>query len=92
MNLRIIQNLLVVACFLMPLNSAGQDSVPEQRLLTVDDYAKFKSVGSPVFSEDGLWLAYTVETGDYEQNQSLTRIWMQPALGGTPIALTAAAV
>lgn len=83
---------LALTTLFSPLDALASDHKAAKRLLTVDDYAKFKSVGSPVFSEDGLWLAYTVETGDYEKNQSLTRIWMQPAQGGSPVALTAAAV
>ncbi|MDH3788896.1 MAG: S9 family peptidase [Xanthomonadales bacterium] len=91
-NLRLMQNVLVVACLLTPLSSPGQDSAAEKRLISIDDQASFRSIGSPVFSADGQWLAYTVTTGDYEKNQSLNRIWMQPAQGGSLVALTAAGV
>jgi len=92
MTIRNLLTCLALAWFLTPVTALARDDAPDKRLITVDDYSKFQTVGSPVFSEDGKWLAYTVETGDYENNQSLTRIWMQPAQGGVPVALTAAAV
>ena len=92
MKIRFAVIFLTFSALFSPLGALASDHKTAKRVLTVDDYATFKSIGSPVFSEDGLWLAYTVESGDYEKNQSLTRIWMQPAQGGAPIALTAAAV
>ena len=92
MKIRFAVIFLALTALLGSPDALASDHKSDKRLLTVDDYAKFKSVGSPVFSEDGLWLAYTVETGDYEKNQTLTRIWMQPAQGGSPVALTAAGV
>ena len=48
LNLRIILNLRVVACFLMPLSSTVQGSTPEKRPVSIDDQARFQTVGSPV--------------------------------------------
>lgn len=71
-------------------NSAVADT--SRRHITVDDQHAFKSVASPVFSPDRKWLAYTVSSNDVAANKSITRIWMLPAVGGTPIPMTSATV
>lgn len=92
MSLRNILIVLVLPWIFTPLNVLGQDGAPARRPVSIDDQAKFQSIESPVFSRDGQWIAYTVSTGDYENNQSLSRIWMQPAQGGLPVPLSAAGV
>jgi len=61
-----------------------------KRSITVDDQNAFKTVGSPVYSPDGKWLAYTVTSNEVAKNKSNTRIWMIPAAGGSPIPMTSA--
>ena len=92
MNLRNILILLALPWLFTPMNTLGQDGAPAKRGVSIDDQAKFQSIESPAFSSDGKWIAYAVSTGDYENNQSLNRIWMQPAQGGSPVALSAAGV
>ena len=58
-------------------------------MLTIDDIMSLKSVGAPQISPDGRWIAYTVRETDMEKDRSRTRIWMIPADGGEPIAMTA---
>ena len=48
-----------------------------------------RSVGAPVVSPDGAWIAYTVGRTSLEDERSSTRIFMSPAEGGEPIGLTA---
>ena len=92
MSLRYLLILLALPWLFTPLKILSQDGAPDKRLVSVDDQSRFQSIESPVFSGDGKWIAYTVSTGDYENNRSLTRIWMQPAQGGSPLALSAAGV
>ncbi len=61
----------------------------ERRPLEVDDLFAIKSVGSPVVSPDGEWIAYTISETSLEEEESETRIWMVPAAGGEAIPLTA---
>lgn len=61
-----------------------------RRVITVEDQTAFITPGSPVFSPDGQWIAYTLSSDDYAKNESTTRIWMQSATGGAPIPLTSA--
>lgn len=48
----------------------------EKRLLTVDDFNRFQSVGDPQCSPDGKWIAYTVSTSDLKADERRSSIWM----------------
>src|ERR1700686_709410 len=63
-----------------------------QRPITVDDYFQIHEVHDPQLSPDGRWIAYTVKTPLLKTDKNEERIWMVPASGGDPIALTAAGV
>lgn len=60
----------------------------QRRLLTVDDYFRLHRVSDPQISPDGQWVAYVISTSDLAKDRSRSRIWMVPAAGGEPIALT----
>ena len=75
---------------LMLIAGIAEADGPSKRLITVEDHTAFQRPGSPVFSPDGLWIAYTVSTDDYGANQTRTRIWIQPADGGEAVPLTSA--
>jgi dipeptidyl aminopeptidase/acylaminoacyl peptidase len=85
-------SILAIQLLVIPTLVSGQDDDASKRLITVDDGTAFKSVGSPVFSPDGNWIAYTVSSNDVPNNTSLTRIWMQPSAGGAPVAMTSGEV
>jgi dipeptidyl aminopeptidase/acylaminoacyl peptidase len=61
----------------------------EPRLIEIADMFEMRSVGAPVVSPDGEWIAYTVGRTSLEDELSYTRIYMAPAEGGEPVALTA---
>lgn len=91
--------LLVVALAALPAAGAsasprsatsGGDEAEGPRTLAIDDYFRIGEVGDPRVSPDGRWIAYTVTTHDLEEDESRTRIWMLPAGGGEPVALTTA--
>jgi len=77
-------------CLLMCLLLTAGMAVAEttKRNLTVDDKNAFQSVGSPVYSPDGKWLAYTINSSNVPENKSNTRIWKVSAEGGTPVPMT----
>ena len=62
------------------------------RLLEIDDTFKIKQVAHPELSPDGKWVAYTVSTRNFEENNSKTRIWMLATENGEPIPMTAEAL
>jgi dipeptidyl aminopeptidase/acylaminoacyl peptidase len=63
-----------------------------QRPITIDDYFQIREVHDPQLSPDGQWLAYSVKTPLLKTDKNEERIWMVPAAGGQPIALTAEGV
>jgi dipeptidyl aminopeptidase/acylaminoacyl peptidase len=61
-----------------------------ERSLAAEDLWAVPRVGSPVPSPDGALLAVSVTTYDLEKNAGKGRIWLVPARGGEPRALTSA--
>jgi len=70
--------LLICAC----LSFAGQ------RPMTVDDLWAMKRIGETVLSPDGRWLAYVQTVYEMDKNSGNADLWMVPAAGGEPKALT----
>ena len=58
------------------------------RPLTAEDLWTIPRVGSPTPSPDGTMLVVPVTRWDIEKNESRTRLWLVPAKGGEPRALT----
>ena len=58
------------------------------RAFTAEDLWRIPRVGAPVPSPDGRVAAVTVTTFDLQKNEGRTRIWLVPAAGGEPRALT----
>ncbi|NNE69873.1 MAG: S9 family peptidase, partial [Rhodothermales bacterium] len=85
MNLRIALPLLLALLTVTALSANAQD----RRQLSVDDLFAIKSVGSPVVSPEGEWIAYTIRETSLDEEKSETRLWMVSATGGDPIPLSA---
>ncbi len=62
------------------------------RPFTARDLWAIPRVGPPAISPDGAWLVVPVTRYDMEQNEGRTRLWLVPAQGGEPRALTVADV
>jgi dipeptidyl aminopeptidase/acylaminoacyl peptidase len=82
MKFSVLSTVLVLA----PLAFAQQ---PAPRAITVDDYFQIRAVSDPQLSPDAKWVTYTVKTALLKEDKNEERIWMIPAVGGTPLALTA---
>ncbi len=84
----------VLATFLAPIFGIMLLSprASAQRAITIDDYFQIHEVHDPQVSPDGQWIAYSVKTPLLKTDKNEERIWMVPAAGGDPIALTAAGV
>jgi dipeptidyl aminopeptidase/acylaminoacyl peptidase len=59
------------------------------RVLSVDDFAKLRSVSDPQASPDGNWIAYTVGTIDLDKDKRDSDLWMISWDGTQRIRLTA---
>jgi len=82
LRLTVLSTVLVLA----PLVFAQQ---PAPRAITIDDYFQIRAVHDPQLSPDAKWVAYTVKTALLKEDKNEERIWMVPAAGGAPLALTA---
>jgi dipeptidyl aminopeptidase/acylaminoacyl peptidase len=68
-----------------PVSLAAQD---DPRPVEIDDQFRLASVGRPVVSPDGRWVADTVSTTDLDEETSETRLWMVSAEGSEPLPMT----
>ena len=76
------------ALSLLMLALVGPVDAQDKRLVQTEDMFDMRSVGAPVVSPDGAWIAYTVSRTSLEDERSYTRIYMSPAEGGEAIGLT----
>lgn len=79
----------IIMASAMGSSVAAEDGDSER--LDIDDLMALKSVGSPVISPDGDWVAYTVRTTDVEADKSSSRIFIVSTDGETVIPMTAKA-
>jgi len=70
-------------------NVYAEDGDPAANRFSIDHLLKLGSVSDPQFSPEGDWIAYTVSHRNMDEDESQSRIWMVPAAGGTPVAMTA---
>lgn len=81
---------LIIFFFLLSVSAIEiSQAQSEQRPVTIDDYFDLKSVNSPVISPDNKWIAYTVNTTDYDEGKSETRIWAVSIDGSDKLPMTA---
>ena len=86
MKLSLRLSVLSAVLVLAP-HSLAQQPVP--RAITIDDYFQIRAVSDPQLSPDAKWVAYTVKAALLKEDKNEERIWMVPAAGGAPLALTA---
>lgn len=71
----------------MPADPPGESASPKR--LTVDHLEQLADVSDPQPSPEGDWIAYTVTSRDFEEDEARSRIWMVPARGGEAVPLSA---
>ncbi|HXM92921.1 MAG TPA: S9 family peptidase [Candidatus Dormibacteraeota bacterium] len=92
--MKFANSLAWLAAFLLLTSAllAQQQQPANLRPITVDDYFQIREVLDPQLSPDGQWALYVVKTPLLKDDKNEERIWMIPAAGGEPVALTAAAL
>ncbi|HEY0143513.1 MAG TPA: S9 family peptidase [Thermoanaerobaculia bacterium] len=63
-------------------------TIDAQRVMTFEDLAAMRRIGSPRVSPDGKWLAYDASTVDLAKNVRRSAIYLRPAGGGAAKQLT----
>jgi dipeptidyl aminopeptidase/acylaminoacyl peptidase len=86
-NARINTPLATALLLLISLASWSQDENANGNL-TPDDILSLKSVSDPQISPHGDWIAYAVESIDFEEDESSTQIFMVSSDGGEVVQLT----
>jgi len=63
-------------------------TVLAQRAIRFEDLAAIHRIGAPQLSPDGKWIAYDVSTPDLAANKSFSGVYLMPAAGGPPKAIS----
>ena len=63
-------------------------SAQERRPITIDDMGAIREVDEPQISPAGDWVAYTVGTIDWDEDEQITHLWMSSWDGKRSIPLT----
>jgi len=85
---RSAQAIALGVALLIAFSPSMAGSQPAKRAITLDDLAKFKSVGDPQRSPDGKWVAYVVGTVDVEKDKRDSDLWMVSWDGAQTVRLT----
>jgi dipeptidyl aminopeptidase/acylaminoacyl peptidase len=80
---------LVLAIPFLVVVVAERGSAAKRRL-SANDYLALESVGAPVISPDGKWVAYTVASINAEKNEWESAIWRVAGAGGDSVRMTGA--
>jgi dipeptidyl aminopeptidase/acylaminoacyl peptidase len=79
----------MMICGLTLLGAAAAPAAEAGRhAMTLDDMQKLATVGSPVVSPDGKWVAYTVGRVDLEDDKTVSSLWMASWDGQSDLQLT----
>jgi dipeptidyl aminopeptidase/acylaminoacyl peptidase len=66
----------------------AEPGLAAKRRLRANDYLALESVGGPVISPDGEWVAYTVASINAEKNEWESAVWRVARAGGDPLRMT----
>ena len=77
----------------MPIQAqeTPRDAADPKRPVTIDDFFRLRTVGTPRISPEGGWIAYTVRKAKVGKKEDKweSSIWAVPSAGGTAIRMTA---
>jgi dipeptidyl aminopeptidase/acylaminoacyl peptidase len=84
-----LRSVLVFLAFslLSSITFAQQTAAPHD--FTVDDLFGMQEVSDAQISPDGQFVLFTVNSTNWKEDKTITRIWMVPVAGGDAIALSA---
>jgi dipeptidyl aminopeptidase/acylaminoacyl peptidase len=68
-----------LACGAVASVAGWTEQPAARRALTIEDYYRIQTVGSPAISPDGKWVSYAASTRIEEDNSTRTEIWVGPS-------------
>ena len=75
--------LALVAAVCIAFTTSVQGQAPRGRALTIEDYYRIKTVGDPLISPNGKWVAFTLSTRVEEDNTNAIETYVVPADGSS---------
>src|SRR5687768_15155749 len=75
--------LALMALSLTPMTRGRAQGTPG-RALSIEDYYRLKTVGTPEISPDGKWVAFTIATRVEATNGQQSEVWLVPSDASTP--------
>ena len=84
----LIRRLGQVLCLCLPIVALGS-AAAAKRVLEVEDFDRLVSVEDLVCSQDGRWIAYTVDGTDLQADERVSVLWMVNYEGTQHVRLTA---
>ena len=67
-----------------PAQGTPPTAPPASRPLSIEDYYRVRTVGSPQLSPDGAWVAFTLSRRIEATNGDSSAVWLVPADGSAP--------
>ena len=73
--------LVIAAAVCIAVTTSVQGQAPRGRALTIEDYYRIKTVGDPLISPDGKWVAFTLTSRIEDDNANAIETYVVPADG-----------
>ena len=73
--------LAIAAAVCIAVTTSVEGQAPRGRALTIEDYYRIKTVGDPLISPDGKWVAFTLTTRIEDDNTNAIETYVVPADG-----------
>ncbi|HEV8218240.1 MAG TPA: hypothetical protein VGP95_20460, partial [Gemmatimonadaceae bacterium] len=74
-----IRRVALASSLLTVFVNVGVAQGPRGRPLAIEDYYRVKTIGNPVMSPDGKWVAFTVSTRVEATNDNTSEVWLVPS-------------
>ena len=62
----------------------GPSQTPTQRVLTIEDYYRVRTIAAPSLSPDSAWVSFTVSTRIERDNSTTVETWLVPSAATSP--------
>ena len=69
----------LAASLLVAFTGVAAGQAPSGRPLAIEDYYRVKTIGNPVMSPNGKWVAFTVTTRVEATNDNTSEVWVVPS-------------
>lgn len=79
---------IAASCVFVLLIALAASAAAGDKRMTIEDSLALRTVGAPLFSPDGKWIAYTISEWNQKDNRRVTHIWLVASDGSRTFRLT----